>query len=51
MNQFESGHPGRKKTWNKTDRTSFDFFTFQLTVEENVALLNITGSEGAKELL
>jgi hypothetical protein len=35
----------------KTERMCCDFFTFQLTVEENTALLNITGPEGAKEFL
>jgi hypothetical protein len=35
----------------KTERLCCDFFTFQLTVEDNIALLNITGPEGAKEFL
>jgi hypothetical protein len=35
----------------KTERMCCDFFTFQLTVEENDALLNITGPEGTKEFL
>jgi hypothetical protein len=38
-------------TFIKTERMCCDFFTFQLTVEENRALLNITGPEGAKEFL
>jgi hypothetical protein len=35
----------------KTERMCCDFFTFALTVEENKALLDITGPEGAKEFL
>jgi hypothetical protein len=35
----------------KTERMCCDFFTFQLTVEENKALLNITGPQGAKEFI
>ena len=35
----------------KTERMCCDFFTFELTVEENAAVLNITGPEGAKEFL
>lgn len=35
----------------KTERLCCDFFTFQLTVEENTALLSLTGPEGAKEFL
>jgi hypothetical protein len=35
----------------KTERMCCDFFTFQITVEENTALLTITGSNGAKEFL
>jgi hypothetical protein len=35
----------------KTERMCCDFFTFQITVKENVALLNITGPIGAKEFL
>ncbi len=35
----------------KTERMCCDFFTFQLTVEENTALLSITGLAGAKEFL
>lgn len=38
-------------TFIKTERMCCDFFTFRLTVEENKALLNITGPEGAKEFL
>jgi hypothetical protein len=38
-------------TFIKTERLCCDFFTFQLTVEENTALLNLTGPEGAKEFL
>jgi hypothetical protein len=38
-------------TFIKTERMCCDFFTFQLTVEENKALLSITGPEGAKEFL
>ena len=35
----------------KTERMCCDFFTFQVTVEENTALLKITGPNGAKEFL
>ena len=35
----------------KTERMCCDFFTFQLTVEANSAILSLTGSEGAKEFL
>lgn len=35
----------------KTERMCCDFFTFQITVEENTALLTITGSTDAKEFL
>jgi hypothetical protein len=35
----------------KTERMCCDFFTFQITVEENTALLRITGSKDAKEFL
>jgi hypothetical protein len=35
----------------KTERMCCDFFTFQLTVDENKALLNITGPQGAKEFI
>jgi hypothetical protein len=35
----------------KTERMCCDFFTFQLTVETDKAVLNITGGEGAKEFL
>jgi hypothetical protein len=35
----------------KTERQCCDFFTFQLTVEEDNALFTITGPEGAKEFL
>lgn len=35
----------------KTERACCDFFTFQLTVDGNQAVLNITGLEGAKEFL
>lgn len=35
----------------KTERMCCNFFTFQLKVEENVALLTISGPEGAKEFL
>ena len=35
----------------KTERMCCDFFTFQLTIEENKALLNIIGPEGTKEFL
>ncbi len=38
-------------TFIKTERMCCDFFTFQLTVEENKALLHITRPEGAKEFL
>jgi hypothetical protein len=38
-------------TFIKTERMCCDFFTFQLTIEENKAMLNITGPEGAKEFL
>jgi hypothetical protein len=35
----------------KTERMCCDFFTFQITVEEQTTLLNITGPNGAKEFL
>ena len=35
----------------KTERMCCDFFTFQITIEVNVATLNITGPNGAKEFL
>lgn len=35
----------------KTERMCCDFFTFQITIKENSALLNITGPTGAKEFL
>jgi len=35
----------------KTERMCCNFFTFQITVEEQTALLNITGPNGAKEFL
>jgi hypothetical protein len=35
----------------KTERMCCDFFTFQITVEEQTALLNITGPNGAKAFL
>jgi hypothetical protein len=35
----------------KTERMCCDFFTFQITVEERTALLNITGPKGAKGFL
>jgi len=35
----------------KTERMCCDFFTFQITVEDQTALLNITGPIGAKEFL
>ena len=35
----------------KTERMCCDFFTFQVTVEENTALLKITGPNGSKEFL
>ena len=38
-------------TFIKTERMCCDFFTFQLTVDDNKASLNITGPEGAKEFL
>lgn len=38
-------------TFIKTERLCCDFFTFRLTVEENRALLEITGPQGAKEFL
>jgi len=38
-------------TFIKTERMCCDFFTFQLTVEDDNAVLNITGPEGAKEFL
>lgn len=38
-------------TFIKTERMCCDFFTFQLTVEEDKAVLNITGPKGAKEFL
>jgi hypothetical protein len=41
----------RLNSFIKTERMCCDFFTFQLTVEDNKAELNITGPEGAKEFL
>jgi hypothetical protein len=38
-------------TFIKTERMCCDFFTFQLTVEGEKAILNITGGEGAKAFL
>lgn len=35
----------------KTERLCCDFFKFQITVEDQTALLNITGPDGAKEFL
>jgi hypothetical protein len=35
----------------KTERMCCDFFTFHITVEDQTALLSITGSNGAKEFL
>lgn len=35
----------------KTERMCCDFFTFQITIAENTALLIITGPNGAKEFL
>lgn len=35
----------------KTERMCCDFFTFQLTVKENVAYLAITGPNGSKKFL
>jgi hypothetical protein len=35
----------------KTERMCCDFFTFQVTVEEDTALMKITGPNGAKEFL
>lgn len=35
----------------KTERMCCDFFTFQVTVEEQTAVLAITGPNGAKEFL
>lgn len=35
----------------KAERMCCDFFIFQLTVDENSAILNITGPEGTKEFL
>jgi hypothetical protein len=35
----------------KTERLCCDFFTFQLNVEDNSAVLNITGPEGVKQFL
>lgn len=35
----------------KTERMCCDFFTFQLTVEEDAATLAIAGPDGAKEFL
>ena len=51
--EFEGTNENLDKlnTFIKTERMCCDFFTFQLTVEEDKALLNITGPEGAKEFL
>ena len=38
-------------TFIKTERMCCDFFTFHLTVEDDKALLNITGPEGTKQFL
>lgn len=38
-------------TFIKTERMCCDFFTFQLTVEDAKAMLNITGPAGVKEFL
>jgi hypothetical protein len=38
-------------TFIKTERMCCEFFTFQLTIEDGLASLNITGPEGAKEFL
>ena len=35
----------------KTERMCCDFLTFQLTVDERTAILNITGPTGTKEFL
>ncbi len=35
----------------KTERMCCDFFSFQLTIEEDIAVLTITGPDGAKEFL
>jgi hypothetical protein len=35
----------------KTERMCCDFFTFQIRVEENTAMLTITGTKDAKEFL
>jgi hypothetical protein len=35
----------------KTERMCCDFFIFQITVEEQTAVMNITGPKGAKEFL
>ena len=35
----------------KTERLCCDFFKFQITVEDQTALLNITGPDGAMEFL
>lgn len=35
----------------KTERMCCDFFTFQLTIDGNIAMLNISGPNGAKEFL
>jgi hypothetical protein len=35
----------------KTERMCCDFFTFQLTIEDDLASLHITGPDGAKEYL
>jgi hypothetical protein len=61
IKQLESGYSYRFEATDeildklndfiKTERLCCDFFTFQLTVEENTALLNITGPDGAKEFL
>jgi len=51
--EFEGSDENLDKlnTFIKTERMCCDFFTFQLTVEENTAFLNITGPKGAKEFL
>lgn len=38
-------------TFIKTERLCCEFFTFQLTVDSEKVLLNITGPDGAKQFL
>jgi hypothetical protein len=51
--QFEGSDDilDKLNTFIKTERMCCDFFVFELTVDENRALLTISGPDGAKEFL